>query len=309
MWEYQVSVIVKRAVLTAFTVVALAACQTMSDRRASVDTGASSGNYKIGKPYKIAGNWYYPKEEFNYDQTGLASWYGDKFHGKRTANGEIYDQMQMTAAHKTLPMPVMARVTNLENGKQVVVRINDRGPFVRGRIIDLSTRAAEVLGFRNAGVAKVRVEYLGKANKETRIVAKAVTDKAERQVEAAAPVNSVDSDELAPLAGAVDAVERAYKPKVDTSQYSDYRQVQLKGDTSIYVQAGSFQMRDNAIRMKSTLERAGYRKPGVEIRIAKVDGVQYYRVQIGPVAVVDTADEMLASVLASGYAGARIIIN
>lgn len=309
MREYQVSVIVKRAVLTAFTAITLVACQTTLGGTAPVNTNATSGNYKIGKPYKIADNWYYPKEEFNYDQTGLASWYGDKFHGKRTANGEIYDQMQMTAAHKTLPMPVMARVTNLENGKQVVVRINDRGPFVRGRIIDLSTRAAEVLGFKNAGVAKVRVEYLGKANRETRIVAKAVTHKAERRVEASAPVNSVDSDELAPLAGAVDAAELAYKPKVDTSQYNDYRQVSLKGDNSIYVQAGSFQMRDNAIRMKSTLERAGYRKPGVEIRTAKVDGVQYYRVQIGPVAVVDTADEMLASVLASGYAGARIIIN
>lgn len=303
------SVLVNRTAFIALSIVALVACQTPSTRTAAVDNGWNNTNYKIGKPYKVAGNWYYPKEEFNYDRTGLASWYGDKFHGKRTANGEVYDQTLMTAAHKTLPMPVMARVTNLENGKQVVVRINDRGPFVQGRIIDLSSRAAEALDFKSAGVAKVRVEYLGKADKQTRIVARAITHKAERQVEAAAPVNIVDSGELAPLAGAVDAAELASKPKIDTTQFSEYRQVPLTGDASIYVQAGSFQMRDNAIRMKSTLERAGFRKPGVEIRTARVDGVLYYRVQIGPVAIVDKADDMLASVLASGYAGARIIIN
>lgn len=301
------SVIVKQASSAAFALVILAACQTTSDKTASLDTG--SAHYKIGKPYKIAGNWYYPKEDLTYNETGLASWYGDKFHGRRTANGEIYDQTQMTAAHKTLPMPVMARVTNLENGKQIIVKINDRGPFVQGRIIDLSSRAAEALAFRQAGVAKVRVEYIGKSNLESRIVAKAKTYKAERQVKAAAPIDSVDSGELAPLAGAVDAVELAYKPKVDTNLFSEYRQVTLEGDASIYVQAGSFQMRDNAIRMKNILERDGYRKPGVEIRTARIGGVQFYRVQIGPVAMVDAADLMLANVLASGYAGARIIVN
>lgn len=307
--EYKVAGLAKGVIVTALVALAIGGCQTTSGGAANAFSFANSANYKVGKPYQVAGVWYYPKEDFSYDETGLASWYGDKFHGKNTANGEVYDQTQLTAAHKTLPMPVMARVTNLENGKQIVVRINDRGPFVRGRIIDLSSRAAELLDFRNDGVAKVRVEYIGKANKETRIVKKAVTHKAERRVEAAAPIDVVDSGELAPLPGAVDAAELAYTPKVDVSQFSEYRQVPLKGDAKIYVQAGSFQMRDNAIRLKSTLERGGYKKPGVEIRTAKIDGIQYYRVQIGPLAQVGPADQMLESVLAAGHAGARIIIN
>ncbi len=307
--EYKVAGLAKGVTVITLVALALTGCQTISGGAANTAGLANSAHYKVGKPYQIAGVWYYPKENFSYDETGLASWYGDKFHGRNTANGEVYDQTQLTAAHKTLPMPVMARVTNLENGKQIVVRINDRGPFVRGRIIDLSSRAAELLDFRNDGVAKVRVEYIGKANKETRIVKKAVTHKAERRVEAAAPIDVVDSGELAPLPGAIDAAELAYAPKVDTSQFREYRQVPLKGDANIYVQAGSFQMRDNAVRLKSNLERGGYKEPGVEIRTAKIDGVQYYRVQIGPLAQVGPADQMLESVLAAGHAGARIIIN
>src|SRR5215510_5128351 len=93
--------------------------------------------YKVGNPYQIAGVWYYPKEQPDYDQTGIASWYGPNFHGRLTANGEVFDSNQISAAHPTLPMPVNVRVTNLDNGRSIVVRINDRGPFVRGRIIDL----------------------------------------------------------------------------------------------------------------------------------------------------------------------------
>lgn len=309
MREFKVSGLIKCQVVAVLATITLAACQTTSTRTAGLDSGIASSNYKIGRPYQVAGVWYYPKEDFSYNETGLASWYGGGFHGKRTANGEIYNKNRLTAAHKTLPMPVMARVTNLENGKQVVVRINDRGPFVRGRIIDLSAHAADLLDFKTAGVAKVRVEYIGKADKETRIVAKAFTYKAERRVEAAAPVNPVDSGELAPLAGAAQAAELTNYSKVNVGQYSEFRQVPLKGDANIYVQAGSFQMRDNAIRLKSSLERSGYRTPGVEIRTAKVKGIQYYRVQIGPLAMVDSADQMLERVLNAGYAGARIIIN
>lgn len=120
----------------------------------------SQGEYKIGKPYKINGTWYYPKEDFGLVETGIASWYGPGFHGKKTANGEIFDTNQLTAAHRTLQLPALVRVTNLENGRAVVVRINDRGPFARGRIIDVSRRAAELLGFKNQGTARVRVEVL-----------------------------------------------------------------------------------------------------------------------------------------------------
>ncbi|HEX9446391.1 MAG TPA: septal ring lytic transglycosylase RlpA family protein, partial [Dongiaceae bacterium] len=102
--------------------------------------------YKIGKPYQVDGVWYYPKTDMDYDETGIASWYGPGFHGQYTANGEVYDQNGLTAAHKTLPLPSMVRVTNLDNGRSIVVRVNDRGPFVNGRIVDLTRRDAQLLG-------------------------------------------------------------------------------------------------------------------------------------------------------------------
>lgn len=131
---------------------------------------SSEGKYKVGNPYKIGSVWYYPKEDFRLTETGIASWYGPTFHGKKTANGEIYDQYELTAAHRTLPMPSLVRVTNLENGRAVVVRINDRGPFARGRIIDVSQRAAELLGFIGPGTARVRVEVM---ERESRQIAEA----------------------------------------------------------------------------------------------------------------------------------------
>lgn len=119
-----------------------------------------SGDYKIGKPYQISGVWYYPHHDPNYDETGIASWYGPGFHGRTTANGEIFDQNAMTAAHTTLPLPVVVRVVNLENGRSMLLRVNDRGPFVDGRIIDVSRAAAERLGFLRQGLTLVRVQYV-----------------------------------------------------------------------------------------------------------------------------------------------------
>jgi rare lipoprotein A len=124
-----------------------------------------SGSYKVGRPYTVGGITYTPREEPTYSETGIASWYGPNFHGKRTANGEVFDRNLLTAAHRTLPMPSAVRVTNLDNGRSVIVRVNDRGPFARGRIIDLSEAAAEQLGYRNNGVAKVRVEGLGEESR------------------------------------------------------------------------------------------------------------------------------------------------
>lgn len=121
------------------------------------------GRDQTGKPYKVRGKWYYPKEDKNYAAMGPASWYGDAFHGRLTANGEIYDMTHLTAAHPTMPLPSYARVTNAKNGASIVVRVNDRGPYAHGRIIDLSRRAAEMLDYTHSGVAKVEVEYIGRA--------------------------------------------------------------------------------------------------------------------------------------------------
>ena len=121
------------------------------------------GRYQVGKPYKVKGKTYRPKDDPDYNAVGLASWYGRAFHGRKTANGEVYDMAELTAAHPTLPLPSYARVTNVANNRSVVVRINDRGPFAKGRIIDLSAAAADMLDYKHAGTAKVKVEYVGRA--------------------------------------------------------------------------------------------------------------------------------------------------
>ncbi len=119
---------------------------------------------RVGKTYTIMGKSYTPQHEPNYDVTGIASWYGDKFHGKPTATGELYNKNDITAAHKTLPLNSMLYVTNLENGKSILVRLNDRGPFIGERIIDLSEAAATALGTQGQGLGKVRVQYAGPAD-------------------------------------------------------------------------------------------------------------------------------------------------
>src|ERR1700737_1652434 len=121
------------------------------------------GTYRVGKPYTVAGRVYVPEEDASYREEGMASWYGDDFHGRLTANGEVFDMASLTAAHPTLPMPSYARVTNLSNGKSLVVRVNDRGPYHGNRLIDVSNKAAELLEFKGNGVAHVRVEYVGRA--------------------------------------------------------------------------------------------------------------------------------------------------
>ncbi|AGA64625.1 Rare lipoprotein A precursor [Liberibacter crescens BT-1] len=121
------------------------------------------GYHMVGKPYNIRGIWYKPHEDLNYDKIGMASWYGESFHGRLTANGEIYDKNYPSAAHPTFPLPSYARVTSLETGSSLIVRVNDRGPYYRGRIIDLSHKAAELLSIQNKGVGMMRVTYLGKA--------------------------------------------------------------------------------------------------------------------------------------------------
>ena len=132
------------------SLLALAACSSSSP----------PGVYKLGGPYQILGRWYYPEFDPNYDRVGIASWYGDPFHGRPTANGEVFDRRVITAAHPTLPLPSLVRVTNLDNHRELVVRVNDRGPFIGDRIIDLSQEAARQLGFERQGVTPVRVQFV-----------------------------------------------------------------------------------------------------------------------------------------------------
>ncbi len=165
-----------KALTTSVSLIALAACsdgtQVFSSSPATASSSASAinsdGYYKVGTPYQVSGIWYYPKEDYGYKEIGVASWYGADFHNGITANGELYDMHGLTAAHRTLPLPSIVRVTNLQNGRSLVLRVNDRGPFVNNRIIDVSMRAAQLLGFKDDGTTQVQVEILPEESKALR---------------------------------------------------------------------------------------------------------------------------------------------
>lgn len=165
-----------RILSMAIIILALAACAggKKKDAPGSIvvpPAAQANPHKKIGNPYKVAGIWYYPAEDPGYDRTGIASWYGPTFHGRKTANGEIFDMNRLTAAHPTLPLPSIVQVTNVKNGRTVNVRLNDRGPFAHGRLIDMSREAAIALGFKDDGLAEVRVRYLGPASLDEAITA------------------------------------------------------------------------------------------------------------------------------------------
>lgn len=314
--------------------VTLAGCGGGSSYRGAYGGGTGEGgHYKVGKPYQVAGVWYYPREDERYDATGIGSWYGPQFHGKRTANGEIFDQEAITAAHPTLPMPVLARVTNLENGRSLIVRINDRGPFVAGREIDLSRRAAEILGYDRKGTAKVRVQYVGRAPLpgqpglgatqyagsvgETFVAPKAQMDDDEKTVAAVgsssiaassldAPtgVSTAPAPRVAALPAPV-ATSPQVQPLPEAPTQPVVQQVPVPVATGIYVQVGAFQSVQNAERVRAQLTGYG----NVQISQTMVQGTPYYRVRIGPLSDVPSADASLKSVVQNGHAGARIVVE
>lgn len=270
------------------------------------------------RPYTINNVRYVPQDDPNYDQTGLASWYGEPFHGRLTATGEIYDMNQVSAAHKTLPLPTTVEVTNLENGRVLTVRVNDRGPFVDGRIIDLSRRAAQLLGFEKQGVARVRVRIPHTDNNAFVMKPKAITVTERRSV-SAAPRKAVQVAALPPpdSAGGESAVALS-TPRVSRAPVSapdvlpqtaqaegTVGHVAVPADTRLFVQAGAFTDYQNAIRMKARLSTIG----DVKIEHALIDDRDYYRVRVGPLGDVAGADETLAVVRAQGAGDARIVVD
>lgn len=278
--------------------------------------GVNRGQRKVGKPYQVDNIWYYPKDESNYQETGIASWYGEPFHGRRTANGAIYDMNQLTAAHKTLPMPTDVRVTNLENGRSIVVTVNDRGPFVHGRIIDLSRRSAQLLGIVQKGTAKVRVEMANPGDGNIRYLAKAETTQEEKDKVTAAPNGTVKSASLAPPKN----IETAPAPKtkelpqpietapIDVQSNTTGGEVvslQAIAPTEIFIQAGAFIDFNNANKLSARLSGLGPAK----VSQILVNGQDFYRVRVGPVYSVEEADALLAKLLNSGHTEAQIIIE
>jgi rare lipoprotein A len=229
--------------------------------------GSTKGLRGTEKPYQINGTWYYPREDKDYNVVGVGSWYGEQFHNRRTANGEIFDMDIPSAAHKTLPLPSIVEVTNLDNGRKMEVRVNDRGPFVDGRIIDLSKAAAEQLGYGRAGVARVRVRYVGPAGKtpfdQRREIAAAAPPPQPRYTPPPAKPK-VYTTGLPPAQPAWDAPP---PPKAADPDFVPYTRptptLAVPVDptpvlaTPYRVQAGSFASRANAERAASQLSGAG----------------------------------------------------
>lgn len=280
------------------------------------------GRYKVGKPYQIGKVWYYPKVDFGYAETGIGSWYGPQFDGKDTANGETFDMNSVSAAHRTLPLPSIVRVVNLDNGRALNVRVNDRGPFARGRIIDLSRRAAQLLGFEKQGTAKVRVEILARESQQL-ASAHSVSGLKETKphpVPKAAPTSRVASVELAAPAGFKTATPDRNSKPAEFGKNAGVRShpqivaenvdetvslVSVPKSSGIFVQAGAFARYENANRLRALLSGVGDAK----IYQVTVSKQPFFRVRLGPAASVYEADKMLAKVVASGYDNARIIVD
>jgi rare lipoprotein A len=291
------------------------------------NTTSAQGVYKIGKPYKISSVWYYPSVNYQYQETGIASWYGPKFHGKKTANGERFDQNSISAAHRTLPLPSMVRVTNLENGRAIRVLVNDRGPFAHGRIIDLSKRAAQLLGFVGKGTTKVRVEIIAGESRRLALaygrgagqvqVARAgngnhaPTDKptirsAPRVAVTRAPLSAADGRGSPSAMSQPVAATKSRPRAVSAKPRADGRIIQEPvGVTRMYVQAGTFTQYSNANRLRARLSVLG----PTNILAVVYDKQQMFRVRIGPIGGLKRADRILERMIGSGFTDARLIVD
>jgi len=305
---------------------------------ASTDNVGAGGNFKVGNPYKIAGRWYYPKEQYDLVETGIASWYGPGFHGKKTANGDTFNQHELTAAHRTLQMPSLVRVTNLENGRAVIVRVNDRGPYKRGRVIDVSERVAELLGFKGKGTAKVKLQVMkqeslkvaraAKSGQSTRgyevamngggaqlVTAQPVSVTQPYQVASIQPAAAPDQPtvvapvnrEMLSTPGTQTGITNIVPGHMNAGGFypdpviTEYPVAQ----TGIYVQAGSFSVAGNAQALTTRL--ADYNR--ADVYTAVIDGKTFYRVRLGPVSSVEEADELLARIVQNGHREAMIVVE
>ena len=248
--------------------------------------------YKVGNPYKINGKWYYPAVDYQYDEVGIASWYGPGFHGKTTANGEVFDQNKISAAHRTLPMPSVVKVTNLENGLVLdKVRINDRGPFARNRIIDLSKKAAEELGFIKNGVAKVRVEILEDESRKY-----VSTDQKNNYVAEAAEVTEISKKNL------LSSPER--KEKVVKKKNEENLENSILTNKELLIQVGAFTDHRNA---KTLTEKLSEFK--AYINRVFINNKYLYRVRIGTINNLDLANDMKRKLFELGYTSSHLVMK
>ncbi len=265
----------------------------------------SRGTFKVGRPYRVSGVWYTPVESYTYDQTGVASWYGPKFHGKLTANGEVFNQNDLTAAHPTLQMPSLVKVTNLDNGRSLVLRINDRGPFKRGRIIDVSKRGAELLGFKNNGTARVRVQVLPR---ESQAMADAAMQGRPVELQYAAAKKAGLKTRSEDFSVASSQVTTPIQGHNDDGRFMPDPVVTkqpVRKNNNIYIQMASFSDINNARRYQDKVAYLG----NSSVYSVIIDGRQFNRVRIGPLANVEQADAILNKAIDEGFDGAQLIID
>ncbi len=282
----------------------------------------TQGTFKVGNPYNIQGTQYVPVERYEHSETGIASWYGPGFDGKRTANGETFNKNELTAAHKTLQMPSLIRVTNLDNGRSLIVRVNDRGPYSRGRVLDLSERAADLLGFKGRGTAKVKIDVLTEESRRVAEMAKQGQDT--RGYEVAMNQNRIPTNGRPPKQVVLQQQTTTYQtasaqPVVSQQlgsvpvhagpggvMYPDQVVQQVPvSPSSIYVQAGSFSTEANALALSQRLASIG----PARVYPAMVRGQNFYRVRLGPYPQVEQADAALNSAVGAGASGAVIIVD
>jgi rare lipoprotein A len=273
------------------------------------------GRYHVGEPYEVAGRWFTPKEQPKYDKTGPASWYGEAFNRRMTSNGEWFDMTRLTAAHPTLPLPSYAKVTNLNNGKTIVVRINDRGPFVGPRIMDLSKQSAMALGYKRQGIATVRVQYIGPApldddgsnlmamNQElengTPLHQMIAAASGKRRAE---PVQMAEADPDEQGGYEADPVEQgAYA--AEQEQPIEQMEQSTPSAVNYFVQAGTFADPDNAERLRQEFVHIG------PVQVAELMGNDgpVYRMRVGPFDNLNDAQVALNQVHGYGLPDAHLL--
>ncbi len=270
---------------------------------------------KIGKPYKVAGIWYYPKVDKDYVATGTGSWYGPKFHGRLTANGEIFDMNRLSAAHPTLPLPSIVEVTNLSNGRSIILRVNDRGPFAHGRVIDLSRAAARKIGYENKGLAQVRVRYIGEAKMSDAIIALGTPETNDPEVVMAAASLSPDMGtvQVRVATGPEEASEPNWTHAViknPTTQApvvgrpAQPAKITNASANGLYlVQVGAFSSAQNANKASLILSDT---QPVRTSRLKNASGRALYHVRLGPFASRSDAERARADAVSAGFGDARI---
>ncbi len=267
-------------------------------QKGAIPTSKEYGYYKVGNPYKVKGKWYYPKKQDKFEEVGIASWYGPSFHGEKTANGATFNAGALSVAHRTLPLPSVVKVTNLENNRSVIATVNDRGPFSKSRVADVSKRVAEILDFKNKGTAKIRIELLPDKTQELLASLGYNPDNStNKQQQVAANYTPTDDEVFS---------TPAPNPKIALnvqSHLSDKIVVPVLKPVNHYVQAGTFGSKNNAEVLKTKLASLGH----VEINKVKVSGKEVYKVVIGPWSNKANANNALKVISKLGHDDALIV--